>query len=85
MRNAYNNFIGKVEGKRAFGRPRNRWEVIRMNRREVGLVGVDWIHLIQDRNTWRVVVNHLVSVAGNLFPRSANISFSSRTLIHVVS
>jgi hypothetical protein len=37
-------FGGKPEGKRPLGRPRRRWEDgIRMDLREIGLEGVDWI------------------------------------------
>jgi hypothetical protein len=41
--------VEKREGKRPLGRPSRRWEVIRVNLREVGWGGVDWIHLAQDR------------------------------------
>jgi hypothetical protein len=40
----YKVLVGKPEGKRAFGRPRRRWEDgIRMDLRETGLGGVNWI------------------------------------------
>jgi hypothetical protein len=40
--------VGKPEGKRPLGRPRRRWEDgIRMDLREIGLGGVDWIRLGQ--------------------------------------
>jgi hypothetical protein len=43
--------VGKPEGKRPLGRPRRRWEDgIRMDLREIGLGGVDWIRLAQDRD-----------------------------------
>jgi hypothetical protein len=35
MRNAYNILVGIPEGKRPFGRPRRRWENIRMDVREI--------------------------------------------------
>jgi hypothetical protein len=34
--NAYNILVGKPEGKRYLGRPRRRWEDIRMELREIG-------------------------------------------------
>jgi hypothetical protein len=41
-RKVYKVLIGKPEGKRPLGRP--RWEDgIRMDLREIGLGGVDWI------------------------------------------
>jgi hypothetical protein len=43
-RKVYKVLEGKPEGKRPLGRPRRRWEdVIRMDRREIGWGGVDWI------------------------------------------
>jgi hypothetical protein len=41
--------VGKPEGKRLLGSPRRRWEDnIRMNLREIGWGGMDWIDLAQD-------------------------------------
>jgi len=51
MRNAYKIFVGKREGRRLFIRPRRRWEVnIRIDLRETGWEGVDWLHLYL--NNW---------------------------------
>jgi hypothetical protein len=51
MRNAYKILVEKPEGKRPLGRSRSRWEDnIRMNVRETGWEGVDWIHLTRDRD-----------------------------------
>jgi hypothetical protein len=53
MRNAYNILVGISEGMRLLGRPERRWENnIRMDRREIGWGGVDWLHLVQDRDQW---------------------------------
>jgi hypothetical protein len=53
-RKVYKVLMGKSEGKRPLGRPRRRWEDgIRMDLREIGLGGVDWIRLAQDRDRWR--------------------------------
>jgi hypothetical protein len=50
-RKVYKVLVGKPEGKRPLGRPRPRWEDgIRMDLRETGLGGVDWIRLAQDRD-----------------------------------
>jgi hypothetical protein len=55
-RKLYEVLVGKSEGKRPLGRARHRWENgIRMDLRETGLEGVDWIRLAQDRDRWRVV------------------------------
>jgi hypothetical protein len=38
--------MGKPEGKRALGSSRRRWKYdIKMNRREIGWVSMDWIDL----------------------------------------
>jgi hypothetical protein len=53
-RNVYRVLVGKPEGKSALERPRRRWEDgIKMDLREIGWGGVEWIHLAQDRNRWR--------------------------------
>jgi hypothetical protein len=45
-REVYKILVGKPKGKRALGRPRHRWEDgVRMDLRETGLRGVDWIRL----------------------------------------
>jgi hypothetical protein len=63
MRNAYKSLVGKPEGKRPLGRPRRRWENnIKMDLREIGFGGVDWIHLAQDRNRWRALVNTVMKL-----------------------
>jgi hypothetical protein len=55
-RKVYKVFVGKPEGRRPLGRPRRRWEDgVRMDLREIGLGGVDWIRLVQDRDRWRAV------------------------------
>jgi hypothetical protein len=56
-RKVYKVLVGKPEGKRPLGKPRRRWEDgIRMDLREIGLGGVDWIRLAQGRDRWRAVV-----------------------------
>ncbi|KAJ4431914.1 hypothetical protein ANN_20520 [Periplaneta americana] len=56
-RNAYRVLVGRPEGKRPLGRPRRRWEKnIKMDLREVGYDGRDWINLAQDRDQWRAYV-----------------------------
>jgi hypothetical protein len=62
--------VGKPEGKRPLGRPRHRWEDgIRMDLREIGLGGVNWIRLVQDRGRWRAVVSAVINLRV-LAPRS---------------
>jgi hypothetical protein len=69
-RKVYKFLVGKSEGKRPLGRPRRRWEDgIRMDLREIGFCGVDWIRLAQDRDRWRAVVSAVMNLRV-LAPRS---------------
>jgi hypothetical protein len=45
-RGVYRVLVGRPEGKRPLGRPSYKWEVnIKMDLREVGIDGVNWIRL----------------------------------------
>jgi hypothetical protein len=56
------NFVEVPDGKRPLGRKRGRWEDNTvMDLREIGWKGVDWMHLAQDRDQWRDVVNTVMS------------------------
>jgi hypothetical protein len=49
-RGVYRVLVGRPEGKRPLRRPRRRWEDnIKMDLREIGIDGANWIHLAQDR------------------------------------
>jgi hypothetical protein len=37
-------------------------DIIKMDLREVGLEGMDWMNLAQDRDQWRAVVNTVMSL-----------------------
>jgi hypothetical protein len=57
-RGVYRVLVGRPEGKRTLGRPRRRWEDnIKMDLREIGIDGANWIRLTQDRVQWRAFVN----------------------------
>jgi hypothetical protein len=61
-RNTYSTLVGKPEGKRPLGKPRRRCEEnVRTDLTEVGWENVDWMHLAQDRNQWRAVVNTVMN------------------------
>jgi hypothetical protein len=81
-RKMYKVLVGKPEEKRPLGRPRRKWEDgIRMDRREIGLGGVDWIRLAQDRDRWRTVVSAVMNLRV-LAPRSSlRVSTSEKTLL----
>jgi hypothetical protein len=62
-RNAYTILVGKSEGKRPLRRPRRRWvDNIKMDLREIGWDGMDWIDLAQDRIQWRALVNMVMNL-----------------------
>jgi hypothetical protein len=47
-RGVYRVLVGRPEGKRPLGRPRLRWEDnIKLDLREIGIDGADWIQLAQ--------------------------------------
>jgi hypothetical protein len=49
--NIYRIFVENPEGKSPLGRPIRRWvDNIKMDLREVGWGGMDWINLAQDRD-----------------------------------
>jgi hypothetical protein len=63
VRGAYSILVGRPEGRRPLGRPRRRWEdKIKMDLREIRFGDVDWIHLAQDRDRWRAVVNTVMNL-----------------------
>jgi hypothetical protein len=62
-RNAYKILAGKPEGKRPLGRPRRRRvDNIKVDLREIGWDGRDWIDLAQDRDQWRALVNTVMNL-----------------------
>jgi hypothetical protein len=62
-RNAYRTLVGKLEGKRTLGRQRRRWAAnIKLDLRETGWDGMDWIDMAQNRDQWRALVNTLLNL-----------------------
>jgi hypothetical protein len=63
IRDVYRVLVGKPDGKRSLERLRHRWEDnVKMNLQEVGCGGMDWIHLAQDRDRWRALVNAVMKI-----------------------
>jgi hypothetical protein len=61
-RNAYRILVGKPDGRRPLGRPRCRWVYnIKMDLREIGWDGMNWIVLVQDRDQWRALVDTVMN------------------------
>jgi hypothetical protein len=59
----YRVLVGTPEGKRPLGRPRRRWEDnIKLDLREIGINGTNWIRLTQDRVQWRAFVNTVMNL-----------------------
>jgi hypothetical protein len=62
-RNAYRILLGKPEGMRSLGRSRRRWmDNIKIDLREIGWDGVDWIDLAKDRDQWRALVSTVMKL-----------------------
>jgi hypothetical protein len=55
--------VGKPEGKRPLGRHRSRWEDNnKMDLKELGYGGMNWIDLARGRDQWRALVNTVMNV-----------------------
>jgi hypothetical protein len=62
-RNAYRILVGNPEEKRPLGRPRCGWvDNIKMDLREIGWDGMNWIDMTQERGQWRVLVNTVMNL-----------------------
>jgi hypothetical protein len=62
-RGVYRVLVGRPEGKRPLGRPKRRWDDnIKMDLRETGIHGANWIQLAQDRVQLRVCVNTVMNL-----------------------
>jgi hypothetical protein len=63
QRNAYRTLVGKPEGKRPTGRTRCTWvDNIKIDLREIGWGGMDWVDLAQNREQWRTLVNRVMNL-----------------------
>jgi hypothetical protein len=63
MRNGYEVLVRDPAGKRHLGGLRRKLkDKIRIDVREMGWEGVDWMHLAQGRDQWRAVGNSLMNL-----------------------
>jgi hypothetical protein len=52
-----------LKGRDYFGRPWRRWDDnIKMDLRDMGLEGVDWIHLARDWDSWWASVDTVMNL-----------------------
>jgi hypothetical protein len=59
----YRVLIGKPEGKRPLGRPKHRMEDnIKLDIRDIGINGANWIRLDQDRVQWKAFENTVMNL-----------------------
>jgi hypothetical protein len=90
-RNAYRILVEKPVGKRPLGRPRCRWvNNIKMDLREIGEDGMDWIDLAQDRDQWWTLRDTAMNLrvlqnAGKFLGSCTIGSFSRRAQLHELS
>jgi len=62
IRNMYKILFGKPEAKRSLGRPSDRWEDnVRVCLRETVWESVDRMHLAQDKDQWRALLNMVMN------------------------
>jgi hypothetical protein len=90
-RSVYKILVVEPEEKEPLGGPKHKEDDnIKMNLKETGCKGVDWIHLVQDREQWRALVNKLMNLRapynyGNFLRCSAAVGFLRRAPLHGVS
>jgi hypothetical protein len=59
----YRVLVGRPKGKRPLGRPMHTWEDnIKMDLGELGIDGVNWTQLAQDRVQWQAFVNMVMNL-----------------------
>jgi hypothetical protein len=56
--------VENPDGKRPLGRPRCRWEGIKVDLKELCWEDVDWMNVAQDRDKWRAVVKSVIKLSG---------------------
>jgi hypothetical protein len=55
--------VGNPDGRSSLGRTRCRWkDNVKIDLKEMGWEGVDWMDLAQDRDWWRAHVNTVMNL-----------------------
>jgi hypothetical protein len=62
VRNSYKVLVESFEGKLPLVRPRCRWKDIKIDCEEMGLEGVDFIHLATGKDRWPAFVNAVMDL-----------------------
>jgi hypothetical protein len=74
-RGVYRVLVGRLAGKIPLGRHRRRWEDnIKMDLREIGIDGENWIQLAQNRVQWWACVNTVMNLR---VPQESRILFDN--------
>jgi hypothetical protein len=59
----YRVLVGRPKGKRPLGKPGCRWEdSIKVDLKEIGIDGVNWVQLAQVRVQWQDSVNMVINL-----------------------
>jgi hypothetical protein len=62
MRNVHNILVEKLEDEIPLWRSRHGWaDNNKISLKEIGCDDVDWIHLAQDIEQWRALVNRVIN------------------------
>lgn len=62
MINVFKTVVLKPKGKRQVRKPSCRQDNIKMDLRETGFGGVDWIHMAKDGDQWQALVNMIMNL-----------------------
>jgi hypothetical protein len=88
--NLFDILVGKREGERQLGIRRRRWvDNIKVDLREIGWGGMDWIDLVQDGDQLGVFVNTVINFrvaynAGKFLNSCTTDGFSRRSQLHKI-
>jgi hypothetical protein len=58
--------VGRSKGKRPHGRPRHRWEDIKLHLRGIRWCDMDWIDVALDRDQWQTLMNMIMNLASSI-------------------